>query len=168
MSFSEIRDNLFFVCWGSRLTSLTLVGILEEITVLAYHLCPKDIGQPVGPRNHMISVLLNTLISIIPQQKKHITLNIAACCTNHIILKDVFATLGKKQSSQVKKIVLISKEGAYYRSARRKMDLQQPRLNLYANLSPSLSVRQSLRFHEINIHLLLMALMHTSHFTLQK
>lgn len=71
-----------------------------------------------------------------------------------------FLTLGEKQSSQGKKIVLITKDGVYYRSARRKMDLQQPRLNLYANLFQSVSRRHSLRFRETNIHLLLMALMH--------
>lgn len=43
------------------------------------------------------------------------------------------------------------------------MDLQQSRMNLYANLSQSVSVRHSLKFHEINSHLLLMALMYMLH-----
>lgn len=43
------------------------------------------------------------------------------------------------------------------------MDSQEPRLNLYADLFQSVSMRHSLGYRETNIHLLLMALMCTPH-----
>ena len=101
-----------------------------------------------------------------PEQgkKTHYTQYCSMLLQSHNTVRCISPHRGKKQSSQGKKVVLISKDGVYYRSARRKMDLQQPRLNLYANLSQSVSMRHSLRLPETNNHLLLMALMHTLHY----